>query len=404
MKQYFLKNNVVERVIRNMMNSQILLEDKLQDLQNEYQGEYDEDIEYIYHQDPTKSKKYFKWIFETWLKNRGRNIDYEDLISMVIYFDKNPNKFEKKDLYQYTYDEFLKSYNEAILKMSKREIVSSGVEKLYEDDKYVLLRPKTAQASCKYGANTKWCIASRTNNYFESYNEDNLFFFIIDKLQEPIPGRKKSPNYFKVAIQYEPYTEWDFEPEDLSQEYKNKYLKQSQRGTFTFWNSIDESVTKNTVKKYIPEQIFNKFLELIKNYTYQLYNAYYEKQLKEFQQFDFKKYEETESQIQKLRSLIREEERKYISNDHVNFVDTIEDTFYTFQYTLSKWNLPQKSLDEFLEFKGIKEKFYKDLEIRKNLKNKIESLEEILFNKTTEFQRMSEIYNLIYNSISFRKT
>lgn len=404
MKQYFLKNNMVERVIRNMMNSQILLEDKLQDLQNEYQGEYDEDIEYIYHQDPTKSKKYFKWIFETWLKNQGRNIDYEDLIGMVIYFDKNPNKFEKKDLYQYTYDEFLKSYNEAILKMSKREIVSSGVEKLYEDDKYVLLRPKTAQASCKYGANTKWCIASRTNNYFESYNENSLFFFIIDKLQEPIPGRKKSPNYFKVAIQYEPYTEWDFEPEDLSQEYKNKYLKQSQRGTFTFWNSIDESVTKNTVKKYIPEQIFNKFLELIKNYTYQLYNAYYEKQLKGFQQFDLKKYQETESQITLLRSLIRKKEREYLDNDHVNFVNTIEDTFHTFQYTLSKWNLPQKSLDEFLEFKGIKEKFYKDLEIRKNLKNKIERLEEILFNKTTEFQRMSEIYNLIYNSISFRKT
>ena len=403
MKQYFLKNNMVERVIKDMINSQILLEDKLQDLQNQYQGEYDEYIEYIYRQDPTKSKKYFKWIFETWLKNDGKNIDYNDLIGMVTYFDRNPNKFEKKDLYQYTYDEFLKSYNEAILKMSKREIVSSGVEKLYEDDKYVLLRPKTAEASCKYGANTKWCISSRTNNYFESYDEDNLFFFIIDKLQEPTPGRKKSPNYFKVAIQYQPYTEVDFEPEDLSQEYKNKYLKQSQHGTFTFWNSIDEMVTKNTVKKYIPEQIFNKFLELIKNYTYQLYNTYYEKQLKGFQQFDLKKYQETESQITKLRSLIRNEEREYRDNDHVNFVSTIEDTFDTFQYTLSKWNLPLKSLDEFLEFKGIKEKFYKDLEIRKNLKNKIERLEEILFNKTMEFQRMSEIYNLIYNSISFRK-
>ena len=165
---------MVERVIKDMINSQILLEDKLQDLQNQYQGEYDEYIEYIYRQDPTKSKKYFKWIFETWLKNDGKNIDYNDLIGMVTYFDRNPNKFEKKDLYQYTYDEFLKSYNEAILKMSKREIVSSGVEKLYEDDKYVLLRPKTAEASCKYGANTKWCISSRTNNYFESYDESIL--------------------------------------------------------------------------------------------------------------------------------------------------------------------------------------------------------------------------------------
>ena len=65
---------MVERVIKDMINSQILLEDKLQDLQNQYQGEYDEYIEYIYRQDPTKSKKYFKWIFETWLKNDGKNL------------------------------------------------------------------------------------------------------------------------------------------------------------------------------------------------------------------------------------------------------------------------------------------------------------------------------------------
>lgn len=400
MKQYF-SNNILERVIKNMMNTKILLEDKLQDLINQYDDVHATEIEDIYDKDPTKSKKYFKWIFETWFKNSNK-IEYDDLIGMVLYFDKNPNKFEKKDLYQYTFDEFLTAYNEAILKMSKREIISSGVEKLYEDDKYVLIRPKTMEASCKYGANTKWCISSRSNNYFDNYNEQNLFFFIIDKIQKPIPGRKKSPNYFKVAIQYEPKINLDFESEDLSQEYKTIFLKQSQKGNFVFWNSIDEAIYKSTVKKYIPEEVLNKFLKIIKNYTYQLYSFYYDKKLKEFQQFDFKKFHELKRIIVRLRNLLNELNKNYYDNKHIEFVTYIEDLFYNFQYALSKWNLPQKSLDEFLEFKGIKEKYYNDLKIREDSKIRIKKIEEMLQQKLNEYERMSQTHGFITSGISFR--
>jgi len=400
MSQGFIKNNIVRRVIDQITSNRILFEDKLSDLQKQYDDDYFDTIDYIYNQDPSKSKKYFKWIFETWLKNSPK-IDYEDLITMVSYFDKNPHKFEKKDLYQYDYDEFLKKYNEAILKLSKREIVSSGVEKLYEDDRYVLVRPKTSEASCKYGANTKWCISSRTNNYFNNYSSENLFFFIIDKIQEPIPGKKKSPNYFKVAIQYEP-DQPSFDVDDISPEYKNYYVSKALAGEFTFWNSIDEQIELKTVKKYIPQDLLKKFLELIKNYTYKVYTNYYEKQLSSFQSFNFEEYNYLESEVDVLYGTVKRKTQKYSQNKHVKFVNDVQNAYYDFVVILNNWNLPVRSLEEFLEFKGIKEKFMEDLVIEKKLKNDLNHSQQLYETKEKQLQDMETKLEFIKKEINFK--
>jgi hypothetical protein len=43
--------------------------------------------------------------------------------------------------------------------------VSKEVDKLYEDDEWLLLHPKTYKASCKYGKNTRWCTTMNTEMY-----------------------------------------------------------------------------------------------------------------------------------------------------------------------------------------------------------------------------------------------
>lgn len=389
--------NLREEILRFKKLTNILTENKLDDfttkISQTYDDTYDDIILDIYNDDPSPSKKYFIWISKTYIERdqAGLDIDVDGLIEMVKYFDKNQHKFEKKDLYQYTYDEFIQKYEEAITKISKRELALSGVDKLYEDDKYVLVRPKNEEASCKYGANTKWCIASNTNNYFTSYSDDNLFFFIIDKLREPIPGKKKSPNYFKIAIQYEPETS------SISLG-KEAFLRQSQFGDITYWNSIDDSVSPSTVKKYIDKDILKKFIYLIKQYTYNLYLNYYDTLSKKKELFDEKKYEQIKSELQQKKRELGTLQRSYSATKAVRFVNQTISMFENLQDYLRVMKLPPKTFDEFLDFNKTKDQFY-------DFKRNKDILDEKLETARKELEELQKIFNTMSeerDSLSYR--
>ena len=408
--------NLNEQIYR--INS-LLIEGKLEDLikkyNHEYNDEYDGIIELAYEGDPSPSKKYFTWMSKIYIERDQANshISIDDLIQMIQYFDKNNHKFEKKDIYQYTYDEFIKKYEEAIIKISKRELVLSGVDKLYEDDKYVLVRPKNKEASCKYGSNTKWCIASNTNNYFNNYSEDNLFFFIIDKLREPIPGKKKSPNYFKIAIQYEPPMSGLFNnntsyikskpsfyfTERIS---KEAFLQQSQNGDISYWNAIDDQVTPSTVKKYIDKDTLKKFIYLIKQYTYNIYLNYYDTLSKKKEQFNSDKYLQLIDELEQKKRELGTLKRSYSATKSVRFVNQTISMFENLQDYLRIMKLPPKTFDEFLDFNKTKDQFYDFKRNKEILDKKLEITEK-------ELEELQKIYNTMENekdsigyNISFR--
>jgi hypothetical protein len=76
------------------------------------------------------------------------------------------------------------------------EIDSSEYEKWYEDDKWLVVVPKTHAAACKYGANTRWCTASRDyDTYFKQYSEDGPLIDIIAK-NPKVPGSFKWQLHF----------------------------------------------------------------------------------------------------------------------------------------------------------------------------------------------------------------
>jgi hypothetical protein len=373
-----IKRILIEEI--NLKKQLIIAEGKLEDLLQKYDEEYEWIINYFYEEDPTPTNKYFTWLSKVYIDRdeRGLETDYDGLLEMVKYFDKNQHKFEKKDIYQYTYDEFIQKYEEAITKMSKREIVSSGVEKLYEDDRYLLIRPKNREASCKYGANTKWCIASVSNNYFDNYKYRNLFFFIIDKLRQPIEGKKRSQNYFKIAIQYEPYRyHW---------EDKGPFLAGSQRGDITFWNAVDDAVSKGTVTKYVDKDLLKKFIELIKNYTYQLYLNFYNSQLKKQEEFDENELINLKRILTNKRTAYTRARNSYDKDKCVVFVEQTNDIYDNFLQYSKAYGIPKKSLDEILDFKGIKSKYYQCLETRSKLHS-------IVNQKYDELNTAEEKYN-----------
>jgi hypothetical protein len=126
-------------------------------------------------EDGEKAKNYLE-IFNT-MKNRQeftsskRIEDYksiQDLFKAIEpWFGKSEDELQSADQY-------------------KREVdqAEDEIEKQFEDDQWLVVTPLTAEASCKWGAGTQWCTASRNRNYFEDYNSRGPLYICINKTSD----------------------------------------------------------------------------------------------------------------------------------------------------------------------------------------------------------------------------
>jgi hypothetical protein len=65
---------------------------------------------------------------------------------------------------------------------TKAERLRDDVEKVYEDDKWLILVPKSKEASCHYGGGeTRWCTASKTSNYYDHYTKQGPLYMMMYK-------------------------------------------------------------------------------------------------------------------------------------------------------------------------------------------------------------------------------
>jgi len=100
--------------------------------------------------------------------------------------------------------EYLKEFN-----FSKDEISKAKKEskKIYEDANYLIVQPLTHDASCVYGRETKWCVASKdSSRYFDDYTANSLFYYVINK-----KGRDSKYSKFalRIPIQGSKIEVWD---------------------------------------------------------------------------------------------------------------------------------------------------------------------------------------------------
>jgi len=108
---------------------------------------------------------------------------------VVRIFDTlaNKNKIENKDLDSYaTVADVEEVIAEAEKKVSKSEVVrdiKKDADKVLENDKVLVVTPKTFKSCQYYGANTKWCIAGKVPSFWQDYvySRFNKFYIVIDK-------------------------------------------------------------------------------------------------------------------------------------------------------------------------------------------------------------------------------
>jgi hypothetical protein len=98
---------------------------------------------------------------------------------------------------------------------NKDKELEGQAKKIYEKGDFVVIQPKTEQASCKYGSNTKWCVTSKGSGHFSRYTAGRQgLYFIINK------AKSTNKNYSKVAIHFDDegfMRYWDAQDSPMSQ-------------------------------------------------------------------------------------------------------------------------------------------------------------------------------------------
>jgi len=147
------------------------------------------------------------------IKSKPKDINSFDTIQDLLYFIEQ-------------YDEFLKVADDE--KQIKKES-----ERIYEDDRFLIIRPLSHKSSCYYGANTTWCTTTKDNeDYFNKYTSRGKLYYILDK-------KSNNRTYGKMAL-----------------------LVPHGKGAYEIYNQQDQGETLNFLLERF-EPIKEKILELI---------------------------------------------------------------------------------------------------------------------------------------------
>jgi hypothetical protein len=149
-----------------------------------------------------------------WFHENSERITQNDIEALKSKYDSsnivvdNMDNIAKsfKDINQYVDMGVLKDLmmivNERKTEKEKSTQLKSQVTKIYEDGDVLVVSPKTHEASCYYGANTKWCTTAKSDpRQFQNYNrKGNLYYFINKRTNDknalyiPINGRSEVYN------------------------------------------------------------------------------------------------------------------------------------------------------------------------------------------------------------------
>lgn len=110
-------------------------------------------------------------------------IGYSNYTTLTKFIEMNERKLiENSDLTSYkTFQELELQMSLADLKLVDKEM-EKQIEKLFENDEWLVLKPLSYLSSKKYGASTKWCTSSdREPDYFYKYVKRGLLIYVINK-------------------------------------------------------------------------------------------------------------------------------------------------------------------------------------------------------------------------------
>ena len=196
----------------------ILLEGKKENLIDKYKDsptflDAPELLEKLIDGDPSSTKKYSEWLIKQMIglgnpstysvadnvnlfidlieqfhksatSITPEDIDYAESISALVNGDKI--KLAPKDINKYDSVWGLQALMTAVrrrkVEKEKEKEIKKEVNRIYEDDRFLIVEPMSHGASCYYGANTKWCTTTKDDTrYFDKYTEEGSLYYIIDK-------------------------------------------------------------------------------------------------------------------------------------------------------------------------------------------------------------------------------
>jgi len=239
----------------------LLKEGRKEDLKKKYSTKFNEqDLDFILNISTLAdfNHKYTDFVLKH--TDGDGELDTDELerfIGLIEDFDKYQSQFPKKDINQYvSFNELESVVNFARNKKKEKELEGQA-KKIYEKGNFVVIQPKTEEASCKYGSNTKWCVTSKGSGHFNRYTSGRQgLYFIINKT------KSTNKNYSKVAIHFDDTGEpryWDAQDSPMGQ-----------REIEIFEYAFDDMIQaiKNDYKKYagsktdlILTQVFNQMGE-----------------------------------------------------------------------------------------------------------------------------------------------
>lgn len=189
---------ITEEQQRKIFEHLLLTEASLKEIYQKYYSNIpEEDFYKIMSADPTydtnnpdKMGKYGKWLLVQYKTGTMRIEDCEQYRATLDAFNRYNNRLQVRDIGKYKNEaevynavrEFIET-NAATSHSDEIRRAKAGAEKVYEDDEWLIIVPKTKEAAIYYGKNTRWCTAATTfENMFENHNQYGPLYINIDKV------------------------------------------------------------------------------------------------------------------------------------------------------------------------------------------------------------------------------
>jgi len=211
----------------NFLLEELLFENRLEDVKKKYPEVDPAIIDYFVKEDPSGNNKYLDWLVKA-MTHEPTIQSVEDILDEVMQFNtpqeflmmlvkkfhellpymvhvEDGKKVGTTDLYQYKFTDSemihylghdIAQAKERKKEKDKQKDAKKNSDKIYEDRNWLVVRPKTWQSSCVYGAGTKWCTTSKeSDSHFKRETDRNFLIYVINK------NKNSNDNEYKVAWQ-----------------------------------------------------------------------------------------------------------------------------------------------------------------------------------------------------------
>ncbi|MGP8214259.1 MAG: leucine-rich repeat domain-containing protein [Bacteroidia bacterium] len=160
------------------------------------------DLEFLAELDPSPNQKYLPFIIKYYLANvdldqlRNRISEYDALLnrSQVVIKDIHSFKtFQQLDLY-------VQELNNISSTRGLKRLIKKDAEIILDTNDIFIVRPQSHEASCLYGAGTKWCTTAKNHVHWERYFYDYLMTFYYIQVRSDEIKKKLPEDSWKLAV------------------------------------------------------------------------------------------------------------------------------------------------------------------------------------------------------------